>query len=393
MPAITPLVQISFTTNPFAAPAWVSVTDYVESLSIRRGRQHRLNRDEAGSLEVKLKNTDRRFEALFAAGAYYPNVDVRKRIRAGITDAPITYITFEGFINKWHTTYPHKAEAWADISANDGFEALARTQVSGSYPQERSDLRVARVLDAAGWPSGTTYRDLKTGISDVQAFTADRAKALQHLEDVVNAEGSRHFISRLGKYTFHSRHTQFTTATMTTSQATFSDTGAGADFALISQDYDDAQIYNDVSFTRVGGAAQTASDATSQGKYWLSGISRTGLLITGDTEVLSAAQYFLSQYKNPQRRFGPITIYGSTSSKWSSTIGMDLNTRVTVIWTPPGGGAGISTDLLIEGIAIDWDAKSKTFKWVFTVGPLDKTNYFVLDSVSNGILDTNKLAY
>ncbi|HXI19100.1 MAG TPA: hypothetical protein VNM48_22265, partial [Chloroflexota bacterium] len=70
MPA-TISVDIALTTAPTAAPAWTSVTDYVEAFSLRRGRQGPLETAGAGSATLRLTNGDRRFDPRHTTGPYY----------------------------------------------------------------------------------------------------------------------------------------------------------------------------------------------------------------------------------------------------------------------------------------------------------------------------------
>jgi len=66
----TPIVEVAFATDPADPPVWTDVSDRVRALSTSRGRQHELDRYEAGTAVVVLGSLLRLPTALAAiAGA------------------------------------------------------------------------------------------------------------------------------------------------------------------------------------------------------------------------------------------------------------------------------------------------------------------------------------
>lgn len=91
-PTIT--VRIAFATDPLAdTPTWTDVSSDVMSFSTRRGRQHELNREEAGTATVVLLNTSGNYWPDNTGGDYYGNIAPAKKIniRASYDDT-INYI-------------------------------------------------------------------------------------------------------------------------------------------------------------------------------------------------------------------------------------------------------------------------------------------------------------
>ncbi len=152
--------------------------------------------------------------------------------------------------------------------------------------------------------------------------------------------------------------------------------------------YDDDFIYNDVRITRSGGTEQTATDATSQTSYGQRSLSRSGLLMTTDSEALSQAQYLLARYKGPALRAKSIMVYpdAAPANLYPKVLGYDIGTRITFRL----GQAGINADYHIEGIEHNWDARQNLWKTNWQLSDADNQAYWVWDT---SLWDTGKWAY
>lgn len=120
-------VEIAFTPDPNSGgtPVWTDVTKYVRGLSIRRGRQDELGLVEAGTMTLLLDNADRRFEPNFAAGAYYPSVEVLRPVRVRAQWSGTSYGVFRGFVQHWPQSYPLVGkDAISVVPCVDGFGIL-----------------------------------------------------------------------------------------------------------------------------------------------------------------------------------------------------------------------------------------------------------------------------
>ena len=73
---------IAFTTEPFAAsPSWEEVSSDVLTYDFIRGRQYDLDRFEAGTARVLLKNLEGEYWPDNSSGSHYGYIDVRKKIK------------------------------------------------------------------------------------------------------------------------------------------------------------------------------------------------------------------------------------------------------------------------------------------------------------------------
>lgn len=323
----------------------------------------------------------------YRGGPYYPNILPMRRLRVSAPYDATTYYLFAGFTEGWPPTYPGNTDGTVTVSAVDGFKALALRKLSASYGAELSGTRFANVLDSAGWPAAD--RALAAGQSTMIASSLDKKAALEHLQEVEYSENGRFFISGDGKVTFHDRSTPLA-APYTESQGGFGDLEGALPVKDLVLAYDDSRLANEVICTREGGVAQTATDATSQTAYLTRTLERSGLLLSTDNEALSAAQYLLAAYKEPSLRAESITLAPlKTDALWPHVLGRELGDRISLRFTPPGGGEASSHDYLIQGIEHDIGPSSWQTRW--RTDTADMSIYWLLGTSELGT-DT-KLSY
>lgn len=353
------LVEVAFATNPGnPVPVWTDITAYVRSASIRRGRQHELDQQQAGTATLTLANSDGRFDPTNAGSPYSPNVLPMRRIRVSGIYSATTYPIFSGFIESWPQTWVGNNVGTVTITATDGFKVLGLKALNASYAAERSDVRVANVLNDIGW--STADRLLSTGISMLTSATLENVNALAHIQAVTLTENGRAFISASGGFFFQDRHTPFSS---TANNATFGDNSTEFGYTGIVVSYDESQIYNEVRCAVVGGTDQVKSDtATSQLRYFARTLTRQGMLTPDSNEANAAATFLLAQYKDPALRIESIEIQPDTdpANLYPQVYDRELGDRVLVKRRPPAGNT-ISQSSFIEGV-----------EFTFAVGTLTK---------------------
>jgi hypothetical protein len=215
-------------------------------------------------------------------------------------------------------------------------------------------------------------------------------KAKSHLDTVQETEGGILFISGAGKITFHDRHTRL--VDFVTSSAIFGDDSPENRYRMPDLPYDDSYIYNGIYITRSGGTQQSATDATSQTNYGLSTLSRTGLLMTQDTEALAQAQFLLSRYKVPALRARSIVIHPDEdpANLWPLVLGLDISDRITVRLNQ----ASIDEDYHIEGITHDYSASTGLWETKWQLSNADSQAYWALGIAGLSELgETTRLCY
>lgn len=382
--------------------AWQDVTAYVKSISLRRGStrvEGPVLRYEAGTCSIVLDNRDRRFDPANLAGPYVAagvtQVAPMRAVRVRATWAGVTYNLWRGFADAWQVAYAGPRASDVTLSATDAFKILAaydRPAVGAVGAGEDSGARVSRILDSASWPAAD--RVIATGDSTLQATTLE-GNVLGELQLVADSEIGELYVDGAGRVVFRNRLALLEEARSNTSQATFGDDSAGAElrYADVTVDYDEAQLVNLARIARAGGTEQTAADAASQTAYLIHSTDRSDLLLQTDADAASYAAFLIFQGKDPELRFGTLTVnpLRSTADLFPQVLAREIGDRVTVRRRPPGGGSAIDRDVFVRGIT--HEVTRAAWRTTWALQSATKFSFLTLDHASLGVLDSNALAY
>jgi len=362
-------VEIAFASNPDdTLPKYQDVSSYVRDVTIRRGRNYELDTIQAGTCTVTLNNGDRRFDPTYSMSPYAPNVIPMRRLRVSATWSGTTYYLFSGYVERWPIEWDLPSWGTVSITAVDGMAALSTALITGTFPQEVSGSRISRVLSAAAWPDSTPqaggYWVLGTsqlGISDVLSYgtpgsvidagrtsvaavtlaTSDGVTALDHIQEVAEAEHGLFFIDGQGRAVFQDRFDRYNTS----SAVTFTDGTIDAThlpYRDLRPDMDVMHIANEVTVTGVTGNPQTAEDPQSRSRFFRRTLSLSPPVLT-DADALSRAYFELLLRKEPKQRYDSITVQPqSNDNLWPHALGREISDRVTVVRTPGMTPAGMS---------------------------------------------------
>ena len=118
-------IECAFGYAPFtASPAWTDITQWVEAFLTKRGRQHELQRFEAGTAQLTLNNQDGRFSQWNTGSPYAGDLVPSTPIRITATWGGTTYPVFYGFVDSWIPQYG-QVRSQQVIKATDGMQLLA----------------------------------------------------------------------------------------------------------------------------------------------------------------------------------------------------------------------------------------------------------------------------
>jgi hypothetical protein len=365
----------------------VDISDIILRSSIRRGRNRILNKFEAGTAVVEIKDDNGDWNPANTAGPYYGKLVPLRKIRIWADYEGVRYYLFSGFITSYDTTFAIGADEVSRVILNcvDGFRLLnnaAITSVPDTGAGQLSGTRINKLLDVVDWPQ--SQRDINAGDSTMQADPGGERTVLEAVQTVENSEFGGFFLDAEGNATFYSRTTvsQYADSTPTV----FSDDGTGIGYSQIDLAFDDTLIVNDVSVQRLNGTNQVVTDQTSIDNYFKHSGARTGILVQTDTESLDQATMILAARKDATLRIDSMTLNLVDDGQVARNIaGIDLEIfdLVNVTKSMPGS-TSITSELFVQGLQHDITRTTFTTK-ILTSEPIIQA--FILDSTSQGILD------
>jgi len=371
----------------------VEITNLVHRTTIRRGRNRINSKFQYGSARILLYDQNGDWNPLNPNGAYYPNLVPLKQIIIYATYLGVDYYLFSGYITNYDTGFKQGNEdlSYVSLECVDAFKLLAGSgidTVAGTPAGQLSGARVNALLDAVNWP--LSLRDIDAGDSTLQADPGGSRNVLDALTTVENSEFGGIFIDAESNVRFISRDNLISNPA--TSVYTFSDTGSNISYTNAIVAFDDTNIMNDITVTRLGGTAQNAFNQASIDKYFLHSGTREGILVQTDAEALNQARGILATRKDPEVRIDSIelNLYDDTNpNKPKAGIDIELLDGITITKTMPGSSS-VTQPSLVNAINHDI-TKSSWNTTLYTSEPL--LAGFVLDSTISGILGEDVLSY
>ncbi len=372
--------------------AWAEIGDYADSIDITRGRQRQLEQFAAGTMNVELDNTDRRFDPTWiTAGAPYAqggrsNLIPMRAVRCQAVWAAVTYDLFFGFVDNIPPARQYPEGGRARLAATDAFKPLAKVDPLEQSPVgqgESTGARIGRALDIARWPAA--LRDLQVGDSTHSATTAAQP-VLTQVRLAADSERGDVYVAPDGKITFRSRHHRYEATRSQTVQYVFGDGPTDINMAQIVESNDDQLLRNEAIIARAGGTAQYVVSDPSLDRYLISTYQRSDLTLADDAQSAGFAQSIVYLFADAQGpRVDAIVLEPDSypaDALWPVVLGAQIGDRVTINLRHPQGGAEVWTaDYFIEGVTHRIPALPPG-KWQtkFNLSPAAKwTNPFRLD--------------
>ena len=392
-------------TNVLAdAPAdIVDITPQVRKISTRRGRNRILANFEAGTATVTLNDPNSDFNPQNPASPYYGKLLPLRKIRIYsetiLSGNPVNINLFSGYITTYDTTFYQGTteDATVTLQCVDGFRLLANVSteippVPGCTAGQLSGARVESLLDFADFPDSLML--LEPGNTTMQADPGGNRSILQAIQTVEQSEFGAFFMGRDGKATFFDRDTVSILADVTPKEYTdIYPLGVNQyPYSFVDFAFDDQLVLNDVSITRLGGVPQIVTDQPSIDTYFYKSGTRTNLLMQTDAEALDQAQMLVASRKNADLRIDSMTLDLNSDISELNTFNnlrLDIYTLINITKSMPGGST-ITRELFVQGVNHEITPGNWKVK-VYTAEPIIQA--FILDSSTQGILDTNVLTY
>lgn len=429
-----PRLEIDFAHDPgyTGTPTWTDLTSRIIEFHTKHGKQSELDQVEAGTATLVLDNRDGALDPMRTSSPYYPNVIPMRKARLA---AEHSYDTtrrnlFTGFIEGIDPDY---SAGWGNvpmvkISLIDVFEILNNINVGSVFdgselddavlaggtfrPTERSDQRIAWILDQAGIPS-TSY-SLEQGNVYVPAKAYNVENALSAIMDCVNAERGLFFSNNDGLIVFQNRVHRLLSTSNT--HVLGNNGGSEIPYDDLGMDYDKSRIFNHAAIgleqdsaantatnvgewialkdVDMGTPAAQAEDATSRGKYLKRSFPNNSLFLTDQNQAQGVADYIVASYKDPRLRPRSVSILVSqTDAAQDAALSRDLSDRVQVIHRDPITGQAKTVDSYIESVEhqMGSDRVWKTTWDLSPVGVLEGQGFWVMNTSALGT--TTRLFY
>ena len=254
---------------------------------------------------------------------------------------------------------------------------------SDGFAGETSDERIERVWSWLGLPA--ELLDLDAGAATMGHIDPTGRDSWTYLQDVATTEGGILFVSSDGLLTLHSRTRSF-------------DVGATADVTVSAAVIDPstrlvhsmADVVNDITVTRSGGAVARVVDSASVAEYGYISDSLT-VYSDNDGDAFDRANWSLGLRSTPTTRLPELALDALSEPGTAADVrALDIGSRVQITGMPAQGAA--TFDLRVQGYterigAGGWSVTANTTPYLAGT-PL------ILDDATYGRLDEgNRLAY
>ena len=380
-----------------SATVTADVSDTVQAVNISRGRNALSDVFQTGTCSVVIADETGAFNPNNTASPYYGLIQPLRKITITATDPAtgIVWAMFAGYttgFNYQQSRYVGEVST-TTITAVDGFRLanLAQlTTVAGSAAGNFSGTRITQILDAIAWPN--SMRDIDAGQTTVQANPTTNATALAKLQQVTDSEYGSLYVDASGNMVFQDR--LFTESSIAATATVFADNGTGIPYSQIKWLFDDSQVYNSASITRIGGTAQTAENASSIALYFKHSYNRTDLIMETDAVALQYAQAYVASRQATTIRCDAISLDLNTTSTAGVTAALQLDyfDPITVKSTQPAATGTSTLDKTLQIFGVSHAVTPNT--WVTTFTTLEPIiDAFIIGSSQYGILGTSVLSY
>ncbi len=376
--------------------SWEYVSADIMDVNIKRGRMHELDRIEAGTAILTLKNTTGNYWRYNTASPYYAIGGFHPLLRVHLSSEyeGTTYHLFDGVVESIKPGWVDDRGGTTSImtvQCVDLFKAFTRLFVFGTlqtpvgtFPSQLSSARINAVLDEMGWPDTATSRSIDTGKVTVQALTppVGGTNAMEHLFDVAKAEGGLIFIDGLGRVVFQNRDARISS----TSSATFSD-ASDSHYVMPELYDDDTFIYNEARIKGTSIAEQVYYDSTAmtnQGeRAWVVSDSQ----IKNDADAFEQAYLIVSRYSDSKLRCQNLLFMPSAnvSDLFPKALGYEISTHIKLqldnTYNPLALGAS-GLEYHIEGIEHEYHADTNLWQTKWQLWDVNQYRIFRVDKTT-----------
>lgn len=370
----------------------VDVSSQCVKATISGGYNLLLGQFQAAQATFRIVDPNGDWNPTNTASPYYGYLTVNRKIRFTANYGATGYFLFSGYIQAYNYSYPKNQEiGYVDLVCTDAFRLLnlaGITTVASTSAGETTGQRIGKILDQVSFPS--SMRSIATGSTTVQADPATLRTALAAIQNCEFSEQGAFYIDGAGNATFLSRQTVEKAAAGATTK--FSNDGTGISYFDFKPAFDDKLIINQATITRVGGTAQTATNAASVAKYFPHSVNYDNLVVQTNADALNIAQAYVATRAETTLRIDSLTLDLTTPDYAAGIVAaLDFDYFSNVRFVNIGqDGSTIDKTLQVVGIA--HDITPNTWKTTFTLSePL--VDCFIIGNAQYGIIGTSVMTY
>ena len=376
-----------------SAAVIVDVSNVVDSVSIKRGRNPQVDEFQTGTMTLRIVDQNGDFNPQNPSSPYFGLLDPMRKVSISATYGGTTYPMFSGFITSYTTSTPKNANdvVYTTIQAVDAFRLAQNAQIStvtGATAGQLSGTRINEILDEIAWPS--SMRDVDAGLTTMQADPGTARTSLAALQTVTNSEYGAFYVDASGSFVFQDR--TVTTASVAGTPVVFNDNGTDIGYFNAVWRLDDTLIFNQANVTRTGGSVQSATNAASVTKYFAHTYNIQNLLMETDAVALDYARAYVASRAETSVRcdFIELDLYTDNyNTGIIAALDLDFFDPVTITTNQPGAST-LTKTLQVFGVAHNVTPN----RWRTTFTTLEPViDGFIIGSTLSGILDTSVLSY
>ena len=369
---------------------FVNITTDVQRILINHGRDRQFEQYLPGTATIQYLDFTGDWNPANTSGAYFGKIKPMVLVRVETTYQSTGYKLFTGYVSSWDYTWADQSADYAIVTIQcvDAFRMLQLANidtVAGAANKDLPGERINQILDEVGWPS--TLRNIDLGDTELENDPGGFRPALSAIQTIEQSDLGAFFIDHAGNATYYSRSTLSQLAA-DANPYEFSDDGTDIAYQDIDVNYDETELANSVTFTRLSGQPQTASDSTSIDEYFLRSYNRSNLMMETNALALARATQVLNYRKQPRIRIDSFTLdMSSDSTRVEPGLALEIGDPV-IVTRRMAGTSDLTVRLTIQGHRSDITPD----RWIttFTTAyPLSTA--FILGSTEFGVLGTNTL--
>jgi hypothetical protein len=318
------------------ATDFVDITEYVQNITINRGRTNQLDTFNTGTLAILADDraSGRSFDPLNTDSPWYQGdlgIAPRRTIEVYGGSAG-TAAMFKGYIYDLNIEYDEPNLSSAQILAVDALAQLAQTNLVGFTPsQQLTSERVDVILSRNEVSWSTALREINPGLATVGTVAYENnTNALEALQALQVSENGRFYASRDGMLVFDPRvQVSFGTAVAVLGGTAVTD----VPIRSLNNLYGAETVLNRISVQVQGSSVLSVVNGTaSQAEYGIKNFALNNLPLVNDAAGSALAVALLNRYETPEVVFNETSVLlnGLSSTQQELMASLEIGDILTV---------------------------------------------------------------